>query len=239
MIIDIHGHTNAPPQLYAYKSGFAPVVATTAKVTTVLPRKIWHRWFENHLKNHLDKVGTDIQFLSPRPFQLMHSEKPDKIVHWWNEANNDVIKMTVDIAPTDIEVFAVLPQAGGVSAKNSVEELERCVKELGFVGCMINPDPGKVSSSLLEWGDLDYWGDLYAKWWSWMFRPDPLGGLQESVGHLHQLLHYSRVAVHTVDAPRRGLQDLPESQDHRCPRWWRYSVSHWTMASVVWSTCRA
>jgi predicted TIM-barrel fold metal-dependent hydrolase len=163
VIIDIHGHTNAPPQLYAYKSGLLSSRGYHGKGNHGVTNENLAPVVENHLKNHLDKVGTDIQFLSPRPFQLMHSEKPDKIVHWWNEANNDVIKMTVDLAPTRYRGVCGLPQAGGVPAKNSIEELERCVKELGFVGCMINPDPWEGEQLTPGMGDLDYWGDLYAK----------------------------------------------------------------------------
>jgi 4-oxalmesaconate hydratase len=34
-----------------------------------------------------------------------------------------------------------LPQAPGVSPANSIAELRRCVQELGFIGCNLNPDP--------------------------------------------------------------------------------------------------
>jgi 4-oxalmesaconate hydratase len=34
-----------------------------------------------------------------------------------------------------------LPQSPGIPISHSVAELERCVKELGFVGCNLNPDP--------------------------------------------------------------------------------------------------
>ncbi|MEE8529020.1 MAG: amidohydrolase family protein, partial [Gammaproteobacteria bacterium] len=34
-----------------------------------------------------------------------------------------------------------LPQSVGVPIRNSIEELTRCVDELGFVGCNLNPDP--------------------------------------------------------------------------------------------------
>ena len=34
-----------------------------------------------------------------------------------------------------------LPQSPGVPIAHSIAELERCVKELGFVGCNLNPDP--------------------------------------------------------------------------------------------------
>ncbi len=34
-----------------------------------------------------------------------------------------------------------LPQSPGVAPANCIPELERCVKELGFIGCNLNPDP--------------------------------------------------------------------------------------------------
>jgi 4-oxalmesaconate hydratase len=34
-----------------------------------------------------------------------------------------------------------LPQSPGVDPRNCIAELERCVNELGFVGCNLNPDP--------------------------------------------------------------------------------------------------
>jgi len=34
-----------------------------------------------------------------------------------------------------------LPQSPGVPPVNSAGELERCVRELGFIGCNLNPDP--------------------------------------------------------------------------------------------------
>ena len=70
---------------------------------------------KNHLANNLDKVGTDVQFLSPRPFQLMHSEKPEKIVHYWVQANNDAIAMPADLVDRSIELFGkeVIPAFAG------------------------------------------------------------------------------------------------------------------------------
>jgi 4-oxalmesaconate hydratase len=49
-----------------------------------------------------------------------------------------------------------LPQNPGVAPANCIPELERCVKELGFVGCNLNPDPTG-----------GYWQDppLHDKWW--------------------------------------------------------------------------
>jgi hypothetical protein len=97
MIIDIHGHTNAPPSLYAYKAGLTASRGAHGKGNPGLNEEAMGNPVKNHLANNLDKVGTDIQFLSPRPFQLMHSEKPQKIVHYCVQANNDAIAMSVEL----------------------------------------------------------------------------------------------------------------------------------------------
>ena len=47
----------------------------------------------------MDKVGTDIQLISPRPFHAMHSLKPHKVVKEWNCFVNDVIAQTVRALP--------------------------------------------------------------------------------------------------------------------------------------------
>ena len=113
MIIDIHGHTNAPPSLYAYKAGLTASKGAHGKGNPGLNEEAMANAVKNHLANNLDKVGTDVQFLSPRPFQLMHSEKPEKIVHYWVEANNDAIAMSVKLTPTRYRGVAGLPQCAG------------------------------------------------------------------------------------------------------------------------------
>jgi hypothetical protein len=43
----------------------------------------------------MDSVGTDMQLISPRRFQLNHSAKPAKVVHLWVRAINDTIARSV------------------------------------------------------------------------------------------------------------------------------------------------
>ncbi|HEY5411776.1 MAG TPA: hypothetical protein VIJ94_13725, partial [Caulobacteraceae bacterium] len=86
MIIDIHGHVSAPQGLYAYKSGLLAARGshgrgglkfTDEQIEQALnARSVFG---DGHLEQ-LKKHGTDLQILSPRPFQLMHSERPAKIV---------------------------------------------------------------------------------------------------------------------------------------------------------------
>ena len=110
----------------------------------------------------LDRVGTDMQMLSPRPFQMMHSAKPNRVVHWFTEETNNIIARTVKLIPGKFIGVAGLPQAAGEPIENVLPELERCVK-LGFRGCLLNPDPyenGPQEAPPL--GDR-YWYPLYEK----------------------------------------------------------------------------
>jgi predicted TIM-barrel fold metal-dependent hydrolase len=163
MIVDIHGHTNAPPSLYAYKAGLTASRGAHGKGNPGLNEEAMANAVKNHLVNNLDKVGTDVQFLSPRPFQLMHSEKPEKIVHYWVQANNDAIAMSVKLAPTRYRGVAGLPQCAGVPIINTFDEIDRCVNDLGFVGIMINPDPNEGSGTPTPGMGDEYWYPLYEK----------------------------------------------------------------------------
>jgi predicted TIM-barrel fold metal-dependent hydrolase len=159
-IIDMHAHTNAPPELYAYKSGLLSSRGYPGKGNPGISDE---RLEEATLRGLaiMDKVGTDMQFLSPRPFQLMHSEKPAKIVHWWNEANNDVIGRVFKAHPDRYAGVCGLPHISGEKdSSHVVPELERCVNDLGFIGCMINPDPGEGESYTPALDD-EYWYPLY------------------------------------------------------------------------------
>ncbi|MGH7829336.1 MAG: amidohydrolase family protein, partial [Candidatus Binatia bacterium] len=50
----------------------------------------------------------------------------------------------------------------GVSPKNTFQEKDRCVKDLGLVGIMINPDPGEADGQTPAMGE-EYWYPLYEK----------------------------------------------------------------------------
>jgi len=111
----------------------------------------------------LDQAGTNLQLMSPRPFQMMHSEKPGKLVHWFTEATNDQIARTVKLMPDRFLGIAGLPQVAGEPITGVLGELERSVKTLGFKGCLLNPDPYENSGvSPPALGDR-YWYPLYEK----------------------------------------------------------------------------
>src|SRR5580700_6477378 len=59
----------------------------------------------------------------------------------WTEACNDLIHRVVSLYPQNFVGVCQLPQSPAAAPANSAAELERCVKELGFIGCNLNPDP--------------------------------------------------------------------------------------------------
>ena len=144
MIIDCHAHVTAPPQLWAYKAtllahrgahGKGRLKITDDDIRTALHTpEIAHL---GHLPL-LEELGTSRQLVSPRPFQTMHSERPTKLVHWFIEACNNVIHRQCEMYPETFLGVAGLPQCAGEPIEDALPELERCVNELGFVGCLLN-----------------------------------------------------------------------------------------------------
>jgi 4-oxalmesaconate hydratase len=160
MIIDAHAHTNGGA-LGNYKAGLLSSRAL-AQGNFRQNEDQLRTAVEHHVKTIMDEVGTDIQFISPRPFQLMHSEKPTKIVHYYAQASNDVNAMTVKIAPDRYRAVACLPQVPTEPISTWLEELDRCVNELGMIGLIINPDPFEGEGVFPGMGD-EVWFPLYEK----------------------------------------------------------------------------
>jgi 4-oxalmesaconate hydratase len=164
MIIDIHGHTVAPPEMYAYQSNLLASRGNPA--SHLKPPKISDQRLGEVLAGHvkiLDEVGTDLQLISARPFHMMHSIKPERVVRAWTEFVNDTIARQVAMHPDRFRGVAALPQSPGQDLRACIEELERCVKELGFVGCLLNPDPTEGEGPTPPGLGDEYWYPLYEK----------------------------------------------------------------------------
>jgi len=161
MIIDVHGHVSAPPELYAYKSNLIASRGYHGRGNPGISDEKVQQAALKHI-DLLKSVGTDVQFLSPRPFQLMHSESPESIVRWWVQANNDIIARNCKAFPDVFRGVCGLPQTPGADIRACVEELERCVTEHAFIGCLINPDPTE-GTGLMPTLDDEYWFPLYEK----------------------------------------------------------------------------
>lgn len=105
----------------------------------------------------IDERGIDLQILSIRPVSMLSGENPMINIPWCIVFNN-VIAEAVRRRPDRLRAMATLPQS---DMKASVEELERAVRELKFVGTIVNPNP-KGDESVPPLDD-EYWFPLYAK----------------------------------------------------------------------------
>ncbi len=169
MIIDIHGHMSAPDKLWAYKAGILAARGShgrgNLKISDDELRQSMHDkgpFLDGQLQL-LKKHRTDMQLVSPRPYQMMHSEKPAKIVHWFTEECNNLIYRQSLLFPDLIRGMCGLPQVAGAPIKEALPELERCIKELGFVGCIFNSDPYENSTTDGPGLGDRYWYPLWEK----------------------------------------------------------------------------
>lgn len=157
MIIDIHGHyTTAPAALNAYRG--RQMALQNKPVKGAL--SITDEQLAASLAGHLEQMGSrgiDALFLSPRASAMGHDVGDEVISKHWTEINNDLIARVADLYPGRFVPVAQLPQSPGVPPERAVRELRRCVEELGFVGCLINPD---VSGGLQP-----FTPSLGDRWW--------------------------------------------------------------------------
>ncbi len=161
MIIDCHGHyTTSPKELQDYRDSqiaglethdHSPVLADI----NVSDDQIRETVEGAQLKLQSER-GTDLTIFSPRASGMGHHIGDATISEYWSIACNDMIKRVVDLYPNNFIGVCQLPQSPGVTPDNCIPELERCINELGFIGCNVNPDPTG-----------GYWSDppLFDEWW--------------------------------------------------------------------------
>ena len=144
MIIDIHGHyTTAPAQLQAFRDaqlaalssgGAAPAIAAVSDDQI-------RESVENHQLKLLRERGGDFMLFSPKASGMEHHvPDPDAAVAW-ARASNDLVHRVTELFPDHFAPVAQLPQTPEGPLASTVQELRRCVDELGFVGANVNPDP--------------------------------------------------------------------------------------------------
>ena len=145
MIIDCHGHYTTAPAAHqkfrdAQVAGLKDPTAAPAKPTAISDDEIRETIETNQLKLQQQR-GSDLTIFSPRASAMGHHIGDEEVSTAWTIANNDLIRRVVDLYPDNFVGVCQLPQSPGAPIAHSIHELERCVTELGFVGCNLNPDP--------------------------------------------------------------------------------------------------
>jgi len=144
MIIDCHGHYTTAPgahtawreaQQAAYRDGRAEPAYPRIRDDEI------RESLENSQLRLMRERGIDLTLFSPRASAMGHHFGDERISTAWTRACNDLIGRVVRLYPQRFAGVCQLPQSPGVPIANAVAELRRCVEELGFVGCNVNPDP--------------------------------------------------------------------------------------------------
>lgn len=168
-IIDCHSHLTAPPQLDIYQKWLIETAGAQGRGSLDISddqiRDAMNA-VEQGPYSHLEgaeRADVSLQLISPRPMNMMHHRKPADIVQWNAEASNDLVYRKTQIWPDRFAGIASIPECAGEPIDRAVRELERCVSELGFRGCVLNPDPfeGTNPDSPPLWDK--YWYPLFEK----------------------------------------------------------------------------
>ncbi|MBC8022928.1 MAG: amidohydrolase [Burkholderiales bacterium] len=166
MIIDIHGHyTTEPAALQAFRdkqlAGIADGTRKPATTDLGVSDEQLVKSVEPQLKYQRDR-GSDLTVFSPRAAGMAHHVGTEAIGREWARVSNDLIHRICTLLPDNFAPVGQLPQFPGTPIENCIPELERLVKELGFVGVNLNPDPSGGYWKSPPLTDR-YWYPIYEK----------------------------------------------------------------------------
>jgi len=146
MIIDCHGHfTTVPASFKAWRAKqveFAndPANAPSRDAAYVSDDEIREAIGNGQLKLQRER-GSDLTLFSPIAGLMSHHLGNERTSLEWAELSNDLVYRATELFPDNFAPVCQLPQSPGAAPANSIAELRRCVEQMGFVGCNLNPDP--------------------------------------------------------------------------------------------------
>ncbi len=161
MIVDCHGHyTTEPREMLDWRKRQIAAINDPAQRPSVDSLKVSDDQLRASVESAQLKLqrerGTSLTLFSPRASGMSHHIGDASVSEAWSLLSNTFIYRLTQLYPKNFAGVCQLPQSPGVEPKNCISELKRCVGELGFVGCNLNPDPSG-----------GYWTDppLTDRWW--------------------------------------------------------------------------
>jgi 4-oxalmesaconate hydratase len=144
VIIDCHGHyTTAPAAHTAWREAQLAAwgAGTAAPAYPSISDDEVRETIEGSQLRLMDARGIDLTVFSPRASAMGHHLGDAAVSLEWTRRCNDLVHRVTTLYPDRFIGVAQLPQSPGAPIEGSIAELRRCVEELGFVGCNLNPDP--------------------------------------------------------------------------------------------------
>ena len=146
MIIDCHGHfTTVPKRFRDWRQKQVDAADDPANA----PNPDEARLSDDEIREGIEsgqlrlqqERGSDVTLFSPIAGLMSHHLGNERTSLEWATVSNDNVKRVCELYPDNFVPVCQLPQSPGAPPANSIPELKRCVEELGFVGCNVNPDP--------------------------------------------------------------------------------------------------
>ena len=166
LIIDCHGHQTIVPQAHLdYRAAQKAHLEDPSLPKPLLPEMSDDEIREGIEANQLRLVkerGADLTLFSPRASAMEPHVGDPETSKDWSIACNNLIHRVTQLFPENFIGVCMLPQSPGAPLDNSIAELERCVNELDFVGCNLNPDPSGGHWNAPPLTDR-YWYPMYEK----------------------------------------------------------------------------
>ena len=166
MIIDCHGHyTTTPSGVGAWRDAQKAAVAadpahvSSKGVIAVSDAEIRESIETNQLRLQRER-GTDVTIFSPRASWMGHHVGNASTSQAWTEHCNELIHRVCTLFPENFVPVCQLPQSPQTPIQTSIAELQRCIGEMDFIGCNLNPDPSGGYWQDKPLGDR-YWYPLY------------------------------------------------------------------------------
>ena len=167
MIIDCHGHyTTAPKALEEWRNKQIANLLTPELGPKASDLKISDDELRESIElNQLAKMkerGSDLTIFSPRASFMAHHIGDLNTSLTWAAICNELCYRVSQLFPKSFVGAAMLPQSLGIDPATSIPELEKCIKEYGFVGINLNPDPSGGHWQSPPLSDI-YWYPIYEK----------------------------------------------------------------------------
>jgi 4-oxalmesaconate hydratase len=181
VIIDCHGHyTTTPPGVEEWRNTQKAAVAANP---AFVGEKGQVQVGDDEIRESLESAqlafqrerGTDLTIFSPRASWMAHHVGNQHTSKFWSQHQNELIRRVCDLYPENFAPVCQLPQSPGAPIDESVRELDRCVSEMGFVGCNVNPDPSGGF-----WDGPPLWDQHWRPLWEKMIELDVPGMIHVS-----------------------------------------------------------
>jgi 4-oxalmesaconate hydratase len=141
-IIDVHGHyTTAPKKLSEWRKRQIESAGTPFTEPLEITDDELHDTVSKGQMAFQIERGTDVTLFSPTAGGMAHHYGDEATSRQWTTTVNDIVNRIAKMFPDNFIPVCQIPESPGVSPANCIEELEYRVKEQGFVGLNLNPDP--------------------------------------------------------------------------------------------------